>query len=169
MLPLDFECPPYGVCTAGANPIRPNPNPHLFDRRQTGVGWGWGTPYQERSFTLKEKITITIDGYKMPSPDGYGLSQDTIGHFTRNAAGNMVGDVVAVKDILTLSWKLLSQMDFRLLKNATSPIFAEVEYFNPSTNNLDSKEMLVRVEGASIATVNNHLWWRDVSCTLIER
>ena len=114
-------------------------------------------------------INIKIDGVQLPAPDNYSVGREVVGEFARNAAGNMVGDLVAVKDVVTAGWKMIGGEDYGRLVRGTRPIFVEAEYFDPATGDAKQSIMHVRPRGGRIAQVAGGLWWKDVSCEFIER
>jgi hypothetical protein len=128
-------------------------------------------------------IRIMIDGSPLPAPDSYGVGRETVGEFARNAAGNMVGDLVAVKDVVTAGWRMMGGEDYSRLVRGAKPVFAEVEYFDPAaaptsgaptsglptSGGLKRTIMHVRPRGGRIALTVGGLWWKDVSCEFVER
>jgi hypothetical protein len=119
-------------------------------------------------------IKIVIDGVQFPSPDNYSVGTETVGEFFRNAAGNMVGDLVAVKDVISVGWRMISGEDYGRLVRGARPIFAEVEYFAPAavgspSGGLKKVIMHVRPRTGRIASAAGGLWWKDVSCEFVER
>ncbi|MDR2167437.1 MAG: hypothetical protein LBE35_06285 [Clostridiales bacterium] len=114
-------------------------------------------------------MRIRINGAEFLAPDSYSVGFENIGEFERNANGNLVGDLVAVKSVVTAGWKMMSGEDYGRLVRGTSPVFVELEYFDPRTDNTVRSMMYVRPGSGRIAFVSGGLWWRDVSCEFIER
>jgi len=105
----------------------------------------------------------------MVAPDVYGVNFERIGEFERNANGRLVGDLVAVKTVVSCGWKLMSGADYGRLINGGRDVFAQVDYFEPSLQAMVRREMMVKVLGGRIALVDGELWWRDVACEFVER
>ena len=114
-------------------------------------------------------INIKIDGTRLPAPDNYSVGREVVGEFARNAAGNMVGDLVAVKDVVTAGWRMIGGEDYGRLVRGSRPIFVNVEYFDPDGGTVKNRVMHVRPRGGRIALTAGGLWWKDVSCEFIER
>lgn len=114
-------------------------------------------------------MEIRINGTKLPTPDNYTFGQDTIGEFTRNASGNLVGDLVAVKDMINVGWKLMNGEDYRLLIGHSQPVFVQLTFLCGRTGQMVTKTMLARPNKARIANVSGNIWWKDVTCDFVER
>ncbi|MCL2855943.1 MAG: hypothetical protein FWE21_10090 [Defluviitaleaceae bacterium] len=114
-------------------------------------------------------MQIKINEIPLPSPDSYTFGQDVVGEFARNAAGNLVGDLVAVKDMVTVGWKVMSGEDYSRLVAGTAPVFVDVHYHCGKTGQLVSRNMLARPGRARIAYLSGGVWWKDVNCEFVER
>jgi hypothetical protein len=115
-------------------------------------------------------VKIRIDGAEFASPDNYGISYERIGEFERNAGGNLVGDLVAVKRVVSAGWKIMSGQDYGRLVRGAKPVFARVWYFDPDMGEMVESIMYVRPGRGRIAFAKEGgFWWRDVSCEFIER
>ena len=114
-------------------------------------------------------IRISIDGALMPVPDNYSVGREVVGEFARNAAGNMIGDLVAVKDVITAGWRMIGGEDYGRLVRGAQPIFVMVEYFDSAAGALKTSVMHVRPRGGRIVQVAGGFWWKDVSCEFVER
>ena len=114
-------------------------------------------------------MEIKINGMPLPSPDSYTFGRDVVGEFARNAAGNMVGDLVAVKDLVSVGWKMMSGEDYRRLTNGAEPVFVELSYLCGRAGEMVTRQMLARPNRARIAHLSGTMWWKDVSCDFTER
>ena len=113
---------------------------------------------------------IKIDGVALPSPDTYSLEYKPIGSFERNANGNLVGDLVAVKTVINIGWRMLGDADFKRILAHTKPFFANVEYYEPDEGARVQKLMHTMPGGGKVALdAAKKVWWKDVSCAFIER
>ena len=113
---------------------------------------------------------ISIGGQRLPSPDSYSVNYEPVGSFERNANGNMVGDLVAVKTHITLGWQMLDDVSFKRILSHVRPFFVNIEYYDPEAGARLEKIMYVQPGGGKVALgANNQFWWRDVGCVFIER
>jgi len=113
---------------------------------------------------------ITIDRERLPSPDTFSIDYESIGSFERNANGNLVGDLVAMKTIIAANWRMLDNASFKLILGQTQPLFAKVEYYDPESGSRVEKLMHTRPNGGKVALdVAGQIWWKDVACVFIER
>ena len=113
---------------------------------------------------------INIDGVALPAPDTYSLEYKSIGSFERNANGNLVGDLVAVKAAITAGWRMLDDAGFKRILAHTKPFFANVEYYDPHIGARTQKLMHTMPGSGKIALdAAGQVWWKDVSCVFIER
>jgi len=114
--------------------------------------------------------SIIIDGTALPAPDTYSLEYKPIGSFERNANGNMVGDLVAVKTAITAAWRMLDDASFKQILMHTKPFFANVEYYDPERGIRQMRLMHTQPGSGKVALdAAGQLWWKDVSCVFIER
>ncbi|MCL2376298.1 MAG: hypothetical protein FWC76_02765 [Defluviitaleaceae bacterium] len=113
---------------------------------------------------------INIDGGRLPSPDTFSIGYETIGSFERNANGNLVGDLVAVKVAISASWRMLDNASFKRILGGTKPFFANVEYYDPERGARVTKLMHTRPGGGKVALdAAGQIWWKDVACVFVER
>jgi len=114
-------------------------------------------------------VKVAIDGILMVAPDVYSVGSERIGEFERNANGRLVGDLVAVKAVVSCSWKMLSGADYARLINGGKAVFAQVDYFDVGLQAMVQREMYVKVGVGRLALVDEELWWKDVGCDFVER
>ncbi len=82
---------------------------------------------------------LKIDGVEMPAPVKYDVDIMNIVKAERNAAGDMVIDLIAVKRKIELDLKMLNNEEIsKVLKSVAPPTF-DVEYFDPLENSLQTK------------------------------
>ena len=113
---------------------------------------------------------ISINGNTLPAPDAYGVEYETVGSFERNANGNMIGDLVAVKTIITAGWAMLDDESFKMILSHTKPFFGTVEFYDPNQGARAEKIMYTKPRGGQVALNGaGQLWWKDVTCVFIER
>ena len=111
---------------------------------------------------------LSIGGQVVVCPDSYEISRETVGEFVRNAAGSLVGDVVAVKRVLEVGWKVMSAGDYGRLVEAASPIFVEVNFVGENGEGASCVMRATPGRGRIVAA-GGRLWWKDVSCSFVER
>ena len=113
---------------------------------------------------------IIIDGGRLPAPDTYSIDYEPIGSFERNANGNLVGDLVAVKTVIAVGWRMLDDASFKRILGHTKPFFANVEYYDPERGARLEKLMHTKPGGGKVALdAAGVVWWKDVTCVFIER
>jgi len=114
-------------------------------------------------------MEIRINGALLPSPDSYAFGRDVVGEFGRNAAGNMVGELVAVKDLVSVGWKMMSGEDYRRLVQGAAPVFVELSYLCGRRGEMVTRQMMARPNRARMTHLPEGIWWKDVSCDFTER
>ncbi|MCL2575126.1 MAG: hypothetical protein FWE33_01710 [Defluviitaleaceae bacterium] len=114
-------------------------------------------------------VEIVIDGMGLVSPDVYGVGFEDIGEFNRNANGDLVGDLVAVKAVVSCGWRMISGDDYGRLVRGASPLFVNVRYFCPKEQKAVEKMMYAQPKAGRIVVVNGELWWKDVGCEFVEK
>ncbi|MDR2182891.1 MAG: hypothetical protein LBE55_01825 [Clostridiales bacterium] len=113
---------------------------------------------------------IVIDGAALPAPDTFSLEYKPIGEFCRNANGNLVGELVAVKTSIAAGWRMLDDAGFKRILAHTKPFFASVEYYDPQRGARRQKLMHTMPKGGKVALdAAGRIWWKDVTCVFVER
>lgn len=82
---------------------------------------------------------LKINGVRMPEPKyngGISITKETIwsSNTGRATDGTMVGDIIAEKDKLKITWGPLSGAEVMQINSAISPAFFPVEYKDPGSN-----------------------------------
>jgi hypothetical protein len=111
---------------------------------------------------------ISIGSAVLPAPTDYSVEEESIGRFERNAAGNLVGDLVAVKKRINCGWKMLEDSCFREILKAARGHFASVEFYDPATGESVISEMAVNARSGRLAAAGAEKWWADVSVSFNE-
>lgn len=113
---------------------------------------------------------LTVNGVAFPDPVGYKVDVEPLGEWARNANGDLVGDLVAYKVKLNLSWGVLDGTKFSLLLNSNVPFFATVRYWEPRTNGFETKQFYASPQSGEIALRDSHgILWKNVAFNLVER
>lgn len=86
---------------------------------------------------------IIIDGVTMPTPALGGLTIKKEKVWSNNtgrvANGDMVGDLIAIKYTLEITWPMLSRADAAKIDAAISPAFFNVTFTDPGSNSRITK------------------------------
>lgn len=113
---------------------------------------------------------ITVNGVEYPDPDSYKPSIEPLGEWERNANGDLVGDLIAYKIKLTLSWGMLDGEKFQMLLNSQDPFFATVRYWDPRVNGYDTREFYASPQSGELALrTESKTFWKGVAFNLVER
>lgn len=113
---------------------------------------------------------VIINGRVFPSHDAFALTNALVGSFVRNANGNMVGDLVAVKAVINIGWHMLSGEEYGRLLAECANVFGVVEYFDPVLGQAVRKNMHIGLKGARVALVSmGEMFWKDVACVFTEQ
>lgn len=114
---------------------------------------------------------ITVNGIAFPAPISYKPDIEPLGSWERNANGQLVGDLIAFKTKLNLSWGLLDGAQYSLLLAAVHPFFVTVKYLDPRTNSYTTGEFYASPRSGTLALRDESgtNWWKDVAFNLIER
>lgn len=86
---------------------------------------------------------LTIGGKVMPRVQKLEVSREKVWskNAGRGATGDMIGDIVARKVKLELTFSPMSDADGILLDTAIDPAFFEVTYKDPGTGKMETKTM----------------------------
>lgn len=73
---------------------------------------------------------LTINGHEMPSPVQLAVGEELIwsSNTGRSDSGSMVGDVVAEKTTLNITWGILTEAEYRLIKQNVKAGFFSVVF-----------------------------------------
>lgn len=114
---------------------------------------------------------ITVNGLAYPDPITYKPSMEPLGQWERNANGILVGDLVAYKIKLNITWGVLNGSQYQTLLAAVHPFFVTVQYLDPRTNGYSTGEFYASPRSGSLALRDEAgiNWWQDVAFNLIER
>lgn len=115
---------------------------------------------------------LRINGVSVKTPKSLKvLVQDVDGQSTRNAAGRMVRDRIAVKRKLECEWGPLSQSEIATLYNAMSGAFFNVMYTDPQ-NGQTSKVFYAGDRSSPIYSFNpkfQQMMWQGLSVNFVEQ
>ena len=84
---------------------------------------------------------IKINGVEIPTPSTFNPSIMNLSNSERNANGMMIMEIIAQKQKLELSWKIISAEKLSSVLNLIDSTFFQVEYPNPKTNKTTTKTM----------------------------
>lgn len=78
---------------------------------------------------------LKINGVDVvPAPSSMTIGDQDIGKWERNARGTMIGEIIATKAKLDLSWIYLTPAQLATLMAAINNTFFDVTYTDPNTN-----------------------------------
>jgi hypothetical protein len=83
---------------------------------------------------------LNIGGVDIPTPSDLTIGIQDIVDAERNTNGNMVGELIATKIKLELSWKLLDVAQMKLILTAVDPFLFDVRYFDPKEGDFLTKK-----------------------------
>ncbi len=115
---------------------------------------------------------ITADGnVELPAPVSISVGSEIIwsANTGRIASGKMVGDVIAEKEKLSVSWGILSKEEFVQIKDSLAAGFW------PIIINLDGDEYQINAYRGSLNRVpigmlgDGHYYYRSASVELVEQ
>lgn len=116
---------------------------------------------------------IKINTTELPMPSTFEVTiQDyDSSEAGRNSTGQLFRDRLAVKEKISISWKVLDAQQMSLILNATSDVFFTVRYFSPKLADYRTATMYVgdRTSAMYCFQSNGNILYRDFSISLIER
>ena len=113
---------------------------------------------------------IRINGIDMPTPTHYQVDYENIGQFQRNANGNIMGDLVAIKATIQAQWDILSDDEAQAVLSQGRPAIVNVQFFDPDINRNRNAAMLMQRRAGQVAMQRGgRLWWKGLSISLTER
>ena len=77
---------------------------------------------------------ITIAGVVLPAPSQYKTGFQDLTKMDRNARGTMIGEFVARKVKIEMSWAYINASDLVSIFTAIDPLFFSVTYLDQQTN-----------------------------------
>jgi len=112
---------------------------------------------------------IKIDDIIIPTPTTYDVGVQDISEATRNALGNMIIERINTKIKIELSWNWLTRADQVLVLGAVSGTSFTVEYLDPRTDTVQTKEFYCGDRSTGLYShVDGVPVWREISFNLIE-
>lgn len=119
---------------------------------------------------------LTINGYHPPAPTegGIKIGVEPIwsSNTGRSASGLMLGDIIAVKTTLDITWKKMTQAQVSQLDNAIHNIntpFFDVSYYNQDGDNITKTFYASPNSYNQKKYTENGIMFSDISIKLIEQ
>lgn len=113
---------------------------------------------------------LQINGADMPSPSSLMIGMQDIGKWERNARGTMIGEIIAKKDKLELSWIYLTPAQLSQILTAIDSTFFDVTYTDPETNSLRTMSCYKGDRNVAVMDfVNGVMRYKDFKVNFIER
>ena len=86
---------------------------------------------------------LKIDGVSIPTPSEFTVGIQDISQAERVASGKIVIDRIATKIKLNMKWKYLAPSDLASLLSAIDQVYFDVEYLDPRSNSMQTREFYV--------------------------
>lgn len=113
---------------------------------------------------------IKIDGVTIPNPSTYQIGIMDLSKAERVASGDIVIERIATKRKIELTWRYLENQKLSTLLKRVSPVFFDVEYLDPESNEIKKGTFYCGDRGAqSIDYRNGKMRYKDIKFNLIER
>lgn len=113
---------------------------------------------------------IKIDGITIPTPSTYQIGIMDLSKAERNAKGDIVIDRIATKRKIELTWRHLKKEELSTLLTRVSPVFFQVEYLDPQTDDVKTGTFYCGDRIAqSIDYIDGKMRYKDIKFNLIER
>lgn len=114
---------------------------------------------------------LQVNGVVFTGLTAYKVDVEPLGNWERNANGILVGDLIAYKAKLNLSFGVLQGQHYQMLLGAMHPFFVSVKYWDPRAAGYATGEFYASARSGTLALVDTDgtRWWKDVAFNLIER
>lgn len=113
---------------------------------------------------------LKINGVDIPTPSDFKVGIMDISKAERNARGTMIIERVATKRKLEIGYNFMKKETLSQLLNIISPVFFEVEYIDPQTNQHRTGTFYVGDRAVSaLDYINGNIRYKDVEFNLVER
>ena len=76
---------------------------------------------------------ITVESVALPPPSGYSAIAQDVGKWERNARATMIGEFIARKVKIEMSWNFINANDLSTILTAIDPLFFSVTYLDSQT------------------------------------
>jgi len=112
---------------------------------------------------------IKVNGVVIPTPSSLSFGIMDISQAERVASGKIVIDRIATKVKIELSWNYLVDSQLSTLLSAVSSVSFNVEYLDPRSNSLMTKEFYVGDRKMGMYSyVSNTPVWTGIAFNFIE-
>ncbi len=113
---------------------------------------------------------IEIGGVDLPTPSDYSVGIMDLSKAERNARGTMIIERIATKRKLDISYSYLTREQLSQVLNAVSPVFFNVRYLDPQTNNYRTGSFYCGDRNVGMLDFQNGIpRYKDIKFDLIER
>ena len=117
---------------------------------------------------------IVIGGVIMPTPVLSGLTIKKEKIWSKNtgrvANGDMVGDIIAIKYTLEITWPMLSRADTAKIDAAISSAFFDVTFTDPGSNSRVTKQFYSNTPSYPVYSYADGVkTYKGVGATLIQK
>lgn len=113
---------------------------------------------------------ITVNGTALPSPTILSSADEIIwsANTGRVASGKMLGDVVAEKKTLDVTWEMLTESQAALIKNGLASGFFPI-IFRDFGSNVTITSYRSTMQKNHLGYVNNTYYYRTITVSIIEQ
>ena len=113
---------------------------------------------------------LKINGVDMLTPSELNVGVQDIGKWERNASGTMIGEIIATKAKLEITWAYITPAQLATLLTSINTTFFTVTYTDPITNALRTMTAYKGDRTVGVLDfVNNVMRYKDFKVNFIER
>lgn len=113
---------------------------------------------------------ITVGGVDLPSPTGIRSADEVIWSEDagRSASGKMLGDVVAEKKTLDITWEMLTETQAALIKNKLASGFFSIT-FRDYGSSITITSYRSTIQKEHLGYVGNVYYYRSITVSIIQQ
>jgi hypothetical protein len=98
---------------------------------------------------------LKVDGRLIPTPSEFTVGVQDISQAERVASGRIVIDRIATKIKLNMKWKVIQASELSNLLTAIDKVYFNVNYLDPRTNTMQTREFYVGDRTAGMYSYRN--------------
>lgn len=113
---------------------------------------------------------LQINGANMLTPSSLGVGIQDVGNWERNANADMIGEIIATKVKLELTWSYITPAQLSTLLTAMNTTFFSVTFTDPEINGLRTITMYKGDRNVGVLDfVNGVMRYKDFKVNFIEK